>query len=210
MNVVEMLGQLGQLLNDPNEGRYSAFVKLVRLNIAQQELMSTVPPSELAKLVVYNYKLVQGPERPPGNPYDLPLPLDFFKEVSPESVAGEKTGPFRILPPDEFPTFPFDGSAAEPVVKITGRKILAFGRPFDQTVYITYYRWPKSMKMTGVENGYKAGSGSDLGKTIKEAAWTGSNVDSELLETSHMAILNQAYRSLLISDQEVKEVAAGK
>jgi len=206
MNVVEMLGQLGQLLNDPDEERYSAAVKLVRLNIAQRELMSIVPASELADLIVYNYLLHAGTTRP-GPIYSLILPPDFFKEISPESIVGSRTGALKLFDPSEYPTFPYDGHSQEPIVKITGRKLVSFGRPFNQDIRISYYRWPRTMAMTGVVNGFKVGTGSDVGKVLAGAVWVAPNIDSELRETSHMEVVNRACVSLLRSDQEIKEVA---
>lgn len=207
MDVIEMLGQLGHLLNDPNEGRYDAFVKLTSLNIAQRELMSGVPASELADLIVYNYLLHAGLRRP-GPVYSLPLPLDFFKEISSESIIGSRTGAFKLFDPQEYPTFPFDGHSQEPVVKIMGKRLSSFGRPFDQDVRISYYRWPRRMTMNGVENGFVVGTDGDAGKVVKGPVWIAANIDCELRETSHMAVVSRAQVSLLRSDQEIKEVVA--
>lgn len=197
MTVVEMLGQLGRLLNDPNEQRYTAFEKLARLNMAQMEVASNVPQSELDNLSVYNYRLQ-------ANGLDFhDLPLDFFKILSAESVRGERTGTMRLLSSGTAPAWPFDGSKLEPKVKISGGRIYCIGRKFDQDVFISYYRWPVNMKVRGVKDSFVVSSG----KIVQGAVWTDENIESELLPSSHAAIVNRAYQMILVSDSELKEMA---
>lgn len=194
--IVSMLGQLGELLNDPNEERYSAFEKLVRLNIAQQEFMSSVSVSELSNLVVYNHYLQKNGKR------EHFLPLDFFRILSDSAIVGELTGPMKLFDPAQFPKFPYGGCYLEPVVKISGKKLIIFGRAFDQGVYVSFYRYPRWMKVTGVAEGYELSSG----EVAAGDDWNGPNIGPELQPTSHQAIIQRAYQSFLISDTEVKEV----
>ena len=196
MTVVEMLGQLGRLLNDPNEQRYTAFEKLARLNMAQQEIASGVQPSDLDNLAVYRYKL-------PRNDSDFHfLPLDFLRLISPESVTGDLTGAMRILSSAVAPAFPYDGSKLEPKVRISGGKIYSFGRKFDQDVFISYFRFPQNMRVTGVGDMYKLSSGT----IVAGPSWVGPNIESELPPVYHPAIVNRAFQMILVSDSEIKEV----
>jgi len=192
--IVSMLGQLGQLLNDPSEGRYLAFDKLVRLNIAQQEYMSSASGHELSNLAVYNHFLQPNGER------EHFLPLDFFRILGDRAIVGVQSGPMKLLDPEQFLNFPYQGCYLEPVVKISGKKLLIFGRAFDQGVNVNYYRYPRWMQVNGVAGGYKLSTAT----IVAGSAWIGPNVGPELLPTSHQALIQRAYQSFLISDSEVK------
>lgn len=197
--IVEMLGQLGELLNDPNEERYYVFHKLVRLNIAQQQLVSEAPLPELANLLVYNYLLTA------NDTYEQNLPLDFFRELSAQAIVSiNRNRVWRLLPPDTAPVFPFNGGRHQPVVKISDGKILSFGRPFDEDVYFNYYRWPRWMKVTNVPEAFI----EDAGKIVPMDPWVGANIGPELMPTSYQAMVQRAYQAFLVSDSEVKEVQA--
>ena len=82
-------------------------------------------------------------------------------------------------------------------------------------VYLDYYRMPVRMQIDGVAEGYIDSSGSivaggsgTVASVYTTDVWRGGNVDSELPETVHLLIVNEAYKSFLVSDQEIKEVAA--
>lgn len=197
--IVSMLGQLGQLLNDPSEDRYSAFDKLVRLNIAQQEYMSSASEHELSNLVIYNHYLQ------PNGKREHFLPLDFFRILGDRAIVGVQSGPMKLLGPEQFLNFPYQGCYLEPVVKISGKKLLIFGRAFDQGVNVSYYRYPRWMNVDGVGEGYTLSTGT----IVAGAAWDAPNVGPEILPTSHQAIIQRAYQSFLVSDSEVKPVAVG-
>lgn len=214
MTVVDMLGQLGQLLNDPDEERYAPFDKLVRLNAAQQEIMSSIPVRELANLAVYNHRLQA------NDTTEQSLPLDFYRELSAECIRSVESGRiWRLISPETTRSFPFAGSRFEPLVKRSEGRLISFGKPFDEDVYFDYYRLPVRMQVDGVAEGYidssgaivPGGSGTVLGDdpvVYATDVWRGGNVNSELPETVHHLIVQRAYQSFLISDQEVKEVTA--
>jgi len=190
---------LGQLLNDPSEDRYFAFDKLVRLNIAQQEYMSSVSAHELSNLVIYNHYLQ------PNGKYEHFLPLDFFRILGDRAIVGVQTGPMKLLGPGQFLNFPYQGCYLEPVVKISGKKLRIFGRSFDQGININYYRYPRWMQVDGVAEGYEPSSGV----IVVGSDWIGPNIGPELLPTSHQVIVQRAYQSFLISDSEAKPVQVG-
>lgn len=210
MNVVEMVGLLGQLLNDPNEERYAPFDKLVRLNAAQQALMTSIPVRELANLVVYNHRL------PANSTNEQVLPTDFYREVDIESVKAVDSGrTWPIKSPETPRSFPHGGCRFEPLIRRSEGKLVSFGRLFDVDVYLDYYRMPVRMQIDGVAEGYIDSSGSivaggsgTVASVYTTDVWRGGNVDSELPETVHLLIVNEAYKSFLVSDQEIKEVAA--
>lgn len=200
MLVVEMLGLLGELHNDPDEERFKPFNKLVRLNAAQLEIMPSISVRELANLAVYNHFLAAAPS--PTN--EQTLPANFYKELSVECVRSVDSGRvWRMISPETRRSFPFGGSRYEPVVKRSAGKLISFGRLFDEDVYFDYYRLPAIMTVEDVADGFQNSSGSIIPGVVAVAT-----VECELPETVHSLIVQQAYRSFLISDQEIKEVPA--
>ena len=198
MTVVEMLGLLGQYLNDPNEERFTSFNKLVRLNAAQLEIMPSIPVRELANLSVYNHVLV-------ANASDTQtLPVDFYKELSAECIRSVSSGRiWRMISPETKRSYPFSGSRFEPLVKRSeDKKLVSFGRLFDEDVYFDYYRLPVTMTVTDVADGFQNSGGS-----IIPGAAASATVECELPVTVHSLIVQQAFKSFKISDQEVVEVA---
>lgn len=198
MLVVEMLGLLGELHNDPNEQRFAPFNKLVRLNAAQLEIMPSIPVRELANLAVYNRVLTA------NDTDEQTLPVDFYRELSIECIRSVASGNiWRMISPETKRSFPFGGSRFEPLVKRSEGKLISFGRLFDEDVYFDYYRLPVAMTVTDVADGFQNSSGSIIPGSVAVAT-----VECELPETVHPLIVQQAYRSFLMSDQEIKEVAA--
>lgn len=197
MTIVEMLGLLGQLHNDPNEERFTPFNKLVRLNAAQLEIMPSIPVRELANLAIYNHTLSK------NDTNEQILPANFYKELSTECIRTVGGGRlWRMISPETRRSYPFDGSRFEPLVKRSEGKLISFGRLFDEDVYLDYYRLPATMTVTDVADGFQNSSGS-----IIPGAVAGATVECELPETVHPLIVQQAYKSFKISDQEVVEVA---
>lgn len=209
MDVVEMVGLLGEQLNDPDEERYDAFLKLAYLNAAQQALMPSIPVRELANLAVYDHRLQA------NSTNEQELPTDFYREIDVESVKSVSDGRiWRIKSPETPRSFPHDGCRFEPIIRRTEGKLRVFGRKFDEDVYLDYYRLPRRMCIDGVAEGFidSAGSvvhgGSGTVTTIYPTdVWRGGNVSSELPETVHMLIVEHARIAILQADQEIKEVA---
>lgn len=198
MDVVEMLGLLGQYLNDPDEERYSPFYKLVRLNAAQLEIMPGIPVRELANLAVYEHTLSA------NDTNEQTLPANFYKELSVECIRSVASGRiWRMISPETKRSYPFAGSRYEPLVKRSQGKLKSFGRLFDEDVYLDYYRLPVAMTVEDVADGFQNSSGSIIPGT--DAAAT---VECELPETVHSMIVQRAHQSFLMSDQEIKEVPA--
>lgn len=184
MLVSQMLILVGELLNNPAEDRFDKDVKLRRLNLLQQELTDTLPPESLIGLPEIEIKFE--PQSPISDRIDLPL--DFLYPIS---VRGDQT-PVKFLPPGSPTTFPYAGTTAEPVIRQKGQYGVFYGRSHDQTIWLSYYRMPRELKVVGVED-------------LSGNTHTGDDWECELPKSVHHRLVYGTVKSFRISDAEIIE-----
>lgn len=199
MTIDEMSVALGNMLVDPDEQRFLPQEKLRRLNLAQYELVSKLPPGRVGVLPVETGTLSAA-----GTPItNVAVPSNFI-----QGISGAGTNRlYRFAKVGESNLFPYGGSPGEVALRVetAGTKIYFYGALHDEDVSIVYHRRPVEMeidtylKMDGVTT-----SNADVNCEMPEYYQVGGRAIS-----LHQKIVEMAYNSFMITDAETDAVKEG-
>ena len=199
MTIGEMIIALGNMLVDPAEKRFKSLEKLRRLNLAQYELVSKLPPGRVGVLPVETGTLTAA-----GTPItNVSVPTNFIQGIS----ATGTNRLYRFAKVGESNQFPYGGSPAEVMLRIetAGTKLYFYGALHDEDVSIVYHRIPVEMeidtlkKMDGVTT-----SNADVDCEMPEYYQVGGRAIS-----LHQKIVEMAYNSFMLTDAESDAVKEG-